>query len=142
MTRELFPGGSRPVGKKRKPKAGQREHEIVMGYHLRELHLDYFREYLFHERRRWRFDFAIAEHMLAIEIEGGAFEFFDVATQTRKVGGHVRGEQYYDNCAKYNEAQIQGWCVLRFSVQEVLNGQAKAVVARWLKRGNGLPPQT
>jgi very-short-patch-repair endonuclease len=128
VTRELFPGGSRPVGKKSRPKPGFQEHELVMRVHLNELKLHSFFDYRFHDRRRWKFDFAVPSQMLAIEIEGGAWTG----------GAHVRGETYYDNCAKYNEAQIQGWDVLRFSVQEVLNGQAKAVVARWLKRGNGV----
>ena len=137
--RELFPGGG--IGRKKK-KRGPQEHEIVMGVHLGELRLHYFREYSFFDRRRWRFDFAVPDVMLAVEIEGGAYEFYDPATQTKKVGGHVRGEQYYDNCAKYNQAQILGWDVLRFSVEEVLNGSAKAVISRWLKaKAQGFRPE-
>jgi very-short-patch-repair endonuclease len=142
VTRELFPGGCRPPGKRSRPKPGQQEHEILMGYHLKELKLDYFREYGFHDRRRWKFDFAVPSQMLAIEIEGGAYPFYDAGTNTIKVGGHVRGDQYYDNCDKYNEAQIRGWDLLRFSVEQVKNGQAKAVIARWLRRGNLLPAET
>ena len=29
-------------------------------------------EYRFHPKRRWRFDMAILEHKIAIEIEGGS----------------------------------------------------------------------
>lgn len=129
IARELFPGGTGRKKQKRDPQ----EHEILMGVHLGELKVHYFREYLFHERRSWRFDFAVPGQMLAIEIEGGAYEFYNPRTGKKQVGGHVRGDQYYDNCAKYNHAQVLGWAVLRFSVEEVLNGSAKALIARWLE---------
>jgi very-short-patch-repair endonuclease len=128
MTRELFPGGSRPVGKKAKPKAGMRTHEILMGVHLKELKLDYFRECPFHDRRNWRFDFAVPSHMLALEIDGGIY------TQ----GRHTRGVGFQEDLTKMQEAACLNWTVIRFSVQDVLTGRAKAVVARWLKRGNGV----
>ena len=133
MTRELFPGGCRPPGKRSRPKPGQQEHEILMGYHLKELHLDYFREYLFHERRRWRFDFAVPSHMLAIEIQGGIHGFND--SRGKKImGGHSRGVGYQEDMYKHNEAVILGWTVLPFSVQDVMTGLSKNTILRWLKR--------
>ena len=61
-------------------------------------------EHRFHPTRRWRFDYAYPELMIAIEIEGGV----------HVIGRHVRAQGYIGDCEKYNTAQIMGWIVLRF----------------------------
>ena len=66
-------------------------------------------EYQFYESRKWRFDFAWPDKMLALEIEGGLFIH----------GGHVRGAMYIQNCLKYNEATRLGWAVYRFTPQQL-----------------------
>ena len=70
------------------------------------------REYRFHDSRRWRFDFAWVDLMLAVEIEGG----------TWSRGRHVRGQGFADDCEKYNNAALLGWRVLRFTT-EMVNDQ-------------------
>ena len=65
-------------------------------------------EYRFHPVRRWRFDYAIPEHKIAIEIEGGAFVR----------GRHTRGVGYLNDMEKYNEATIMGWRILRYKPSE------------------------
>ena len=60
-------------------------------------------EYRFAPPRRWRFDAAWPEQMVALEIEGGAFTH----------GRHVRGSGYLADLEKYSEAAILGWCVVR-----------------------------
>lgn len=62
-------------------------------------------EYKFHPDRKWRFDIAIPEHMIAIELEGGVW--------TR--GRHTRGQGYINDCTKYNTATSMGWRVLRYT---------------------------
>lgn len=136
VTRELFPGATR---RSRKKEARElKEHEILMAVHLRELKVDFFREYGFHEGRRWRFDFAIPGEMLGIEIEGGIHGFTDAKGNRREQGGHTTGTGYQDDLDKYNSAAIRGWALLRFSVQDVLVGCAKDTIAKWLraKRAN------
>jgi hypothetical protein len=118
-TRTLFPGATRPKKKKR----DLQEHELLMGIYLQELKLHYFREYLFHDRRAWRFDFAVPGCMLAIEMEGGIW------TQ----GRHSRGKGFQEDLHKYQEAALLGWTVMRFSVEDVKCGRAKMVVAKWLQ---------
>lgn len=147
VTRELFPGATR---RSRKKEARQlQQHEILMGVHLRELKLDFFREYSFHEQRRWRFDFCVPGEMLGIEIEGGIHGFTDAKGRRREQGGHTTGAGYQDDLDKYNSAAIRGWTLLRFSVQDVNVGCAKDTIAKWLraKRANfmeveRLSPQT
>lgn len=139
--RELFPGGTRPPGKKSRPKPGLQEHEILMRYHLQELKLHAFFDYRFHDRYRWKFDFAVPDHMLALEIEGGAWGFDD-GHGNKIMGAHSRGEGYYKDCYKYREAAILGWAVLRFSVEEVKTAVDKVVISRWLKaKAQGFRPE-
>lgn len=72
------------------------------------------REYKFHVKRKWRFDFAWPELKIAAECEGG--------TWTR--GAHSRGQHYASDCEKYNEAALLGWRVLRFTTDMVKDGAA------------------
>jgi very-short-patch-repair endonuclease len=71
-------------------------------------------EHRFHDTRKWRFDFAWPDLMLALEAEGG--------TWTR--GRHTRGQGFEDDCEKYNTAVIQGWRVLRFTRGQIEDGSA------------------
>lgn len=62
------------------------------------------REYRFHPVRRWRFDFACPGRKVAVEIEGGTWDF----------GRHNRGDGFAKDCEKYNTAVLLGWTVLRY----------------------------
>lgn len=77
------------------------------------------REYRFDEKRKWRFDFAWPVKKLAAEVEGG----------TKGQGRHNSPEGFEDDCEKYNNAAMQGWCVLRFTGDMVRNGVAIKVIA-------------
>jgi hypothetical protein len=65
-------------------------------------------EYRFHKHRKWRFDWAIPELKIAIEVEGGAFTN----------GRHTRGKGFIADMEKYNEAIILGWHVFRLTPQQ------------------------
>lgn len=82
------------------------------------------REFLFHRKRKWRFDLAWPELLIAVEVEGGIW-----------VGGrHVRGEGYEADCEKYNEAQLAGWMVLRFTPGMIKKGKAGGVIETAIRR--------
>lgn len=70
--------------------------------------------------RRWRFDFAIPSHKVAIEIDGGVWTG----------GHHTRGQGFLDDCEKLNAAACAGWRVLRFVPAQVFNGQLFDTVKR------------
>jgi hypothetical protein len=78
--------------------------------YLTELGYDVKTEHKFHPTRRWRFDIAIPSLKLAIEYEG-------------VYGGgksrHTSTTGYTGDCDKYNEAQILGWKVIRFTAKNV-----------------------
>lgn len=64
-------------------------------------------EYKFHPRRRWRFDYALPMHKIAIEVEGGVW--------TR--GRHITPKGFLNDMEKYNTAASMGWMVLRITPQ-------------------------
>ena len=81
------------------------------------------REYRFTDRR-WRFDFAWPDRLLAVEIEGGVWTN----------GRHSRGAGFISDCEKYNAAALQGWMVLRFTGEHLHNGYAMETLAKaWEK---------
>lgn len=59
--------------------------------------------------RKWRFDFAIPESKLAIEIEGGVWI----------TGRHNRASGYLKDMEKYNTATVLGWRILRFTPEQI-----------------------
>jgi len=67
------------------------------------------REHYFHPFRNWRFDYAIPEHKIAIEIDGGAFTG----------GRHTRGVGFIQDCDKLNEATALGWSIYRITTPMV-----------------------
>lgn len=93
------------------------------------------REYLFHEERKWRFDYAWVVEGFALEFEGGIW----MATETGRSKGHAHPKRFLADCEKYNEAALYGWRVLRVTGEMVQDGRALA----WLERalvseiGNG-----
>ena len=67
-------------------------------------------------KRRWQFDFAWPEQMVAVEIDGGVF--------MSKHGGksrHTTGTGYEGDCEKLNAAAILGWRVLRYTTTMLAN---------------------
>lgn len=81
------------------------------------------REYRFHPHRRWRFDFAWPGQKLAVEVEGGVWSG----------GRHVRGAGFSRDCEKYNEAALNGWCVLRVTGAMIHNVKALELIKRALR---------
>lgn len=71
-------------------------------------------EYRFHPKRKWRFDFAYSDDMIAIEVEGGVWSR----------GRHTRGSGFIKDCEKYNAAALLGWTVLRFPGDMINSGEA------------------
>ena len=69
--------------------------------------LPFVEEHKFHPTRKWRFDFAIPERMIAIEYEGIFSE----------KSGHTTHKGYIKDTEKYNEAAKLGWTVLRYTAK-------------------------
>lgn len=80
----------------------------------------FVREFRYHPTRRWRFDLADRNRMIALEIEGGVWS----------EGRHTRSSGFIGDCEKYNEAALMGWMVLRFPSDWIPSGKALAYVEK------------
>lgn len=66
-------------------------------------------EFKFCKDRKWRSDFSVPLQKLLIEVEGGVYS----------QGRHTRGKGYTGDMEKYNEAELLGYHVLRYTPQQV-----------------------
>ena len=99
------------------------EGEETLAQHCSIYKVQVEREFRFDPSRQWRFDFAVPERKLAIEVEGGSW----------KIGRHQRGSGFEADCRKYNAATLQGWHLLRFTTAQVISGEAIDVVVQFLQ---------
>lgn len=94
---------------KRKPKKTVKaSHSSDIAMMLRLARIEFVVEYCFHPQRKWRFDFAILEHKIAIEFEG----IFSKKSRHTTVSG------YAGDVEKYREAAKLGWTVLRYTAKD------------------------
>ncbi len=69
-------------------------------------------EHSFHPVRKWRFDYAWPDQMVALEVEGGIW---------RPGGGaHSRPKNIERDIEKYNTATLMGWRILRVQPAHLL----------------------
>jgi hypothetical protein len=75
------------------------------------------REHIFHPTRKWRFDLAWPDKMIAIEVHGGEW-----------IGGrHVTGSGLKADCEKTRAAMLLGWKVFPYTGSEVTSGVMKII---------------
>ena len=82
------------------------------------------KEYRFHDKRKWRFDYAFPNEKIAIEIDGGVWT----------LGRHNRPKGYIADLEKFNEAAALGWVVLKFTPQQQYTLKTLAVIQRTIKQ--------
>lgn len=80
-------------------------------------------EHRFHPVRRWRFDYAIVSHRIAIEIDGGVWTY----------GRHNRASGYIGDMEKFNEAAALGWIVLKFTPQNQFSAKTLDLIKKALE---------
>lgn len=74
-----------------------------------DLHVECIKEYKFHPVRKWRFDYAIPEYKIALEVEGGVWTG----------GRHTSSTGFLKDMEKYNTATLMGWRVFRTTPDEL-----------------------
>jgi very-short-patch-repair endonuclease len=87
-------------------------------------------EYRFHWQRKWRFDIAFVKEQVAVEVEGGVYQY----------GRHNRASGYLKDIDKYNTAAALGWRLLRFT-PDMLENNPSACIALVLHALNQTYPQ-
>lgn len=78
------------------------------------------KEHVFHFTRKWRFDYAIPEFKVAIEIDGAVWN----------CGRHNRAQGYINDMEKLNTAASMGWVVLRFTTHDRLKASTIDLIKR------------
>ena len=98
--------------------------ELELEFHMKALNIKKWeREYTFAKPRRWRFDFAWIDDMVAAAVEGGIWAG----------GRHVTGKGFQLDCEKYNHATLLGWRVFRFTPSHIARGDAVEIIRKALK---------
>lgn len=87
------------------------EHDLFTRLCASYLGAECVKEYRFYKQRKWRFDYAIPSHKIALEVEGGVW------TQ----GRHVRPKGFLSDMQKYNTAALLGWRVFRTTPDRLLS---------------------
>lgn len=67
-------------------------------------------EHVFHNERKWRFDYCWPDKKIALEVEGGVFSG----------GRHTSGAGFMGDMEKYNQAVLYGWKIIRTTPSEFL----------------------
>lgn len=91
------------IKKKRQTTAKQPVRDVFTTICKTDLKVECVKEFRFHPKRLWRFDYAIPDHKIALEVEGGVWTN----------GRHTRSQGFLGDMEKYNTATIMGWRVLR-----------------------------
>lgn len=72
--------------------------------------IEFEREYKFHSKRKWRFDYVIHKYKVAIEYEG-------IFQPKKGKSRHTNVTGYVKDTEKYNAAAVLGWRVLRYTAK-------------------------
>src|SRR5690606_7945656 len=91
----------------------------------KDLGVEVVREHPFHPERKWRFDYAILRHRIAVEVEGGVF------TQ----GRHTRGVGMKADMEKYNAAASLGWRLYRVTPDQLISTKTFDVLRELINNG-------
>lgn len=83
--------------------------EIRNGWHLYDMMCEW--EVTDDPDWSWRFDYAIAEHRIAVEVEGGVFSG----------GRHTRPTGFLGDVEKYNTATLYGWRLFRVTPSRLIS---------------------
>ena len=81
---------------------------------------EWWAEWYFHPTRKWRFDYALPELKIAIEIDGGLFTG----------GRHSGGRGQLNDMEKMNMAASEGWLVFHFIPEDKFSQTLRECVTK------------
>lgn len=87
------------------------------------LGVEFVKEFQFHKVRKWRFDYALPSHKIALEVEGGAFSY----------GRHTRASGFIADMEKYNTATCMGWRIVRCTPRQLLTNDTIQMISQLMK---------
>lgn len=83
-----------------------------------DLGVECVKELRFHPKRKWRFDYAIPDYKIALEVEGGVWTG----------GRHTSPKGFLGDIEKYNTATLMGWIVLRTTPDELMTAKTMDIL--------------
>jgi len=92
----------------------------------KQLGIKFDKEFRFHPKRLWRFDYANEHYKIAIEVEGGVWT----------AGRHTRGKGFLGDVEKYNEATAMGWRVFRTTPDALITSNTLNLIKRAIMKEN------
>ena len=107
-------------------KAKEPVSHTLLKKHLEELGLAYETEVQVCLDRKYRWDFTLPEHRIAIEVCGGFY---------RGQSGHSSITGLQRDYDKRNVGTMLGWRILTFSTADVLRGRAKKFIQENVGKG-------
>lgn len=101
-----------PVKRKKTPQRAAKPplRDIFTTICKTDLHEECVKEFKFHPVRKWRFDYALPAHKIALEVEGGVWTG----------GRHTSSVGFLNDMEKYNTATLMGWRVFRTTPDSLL----------------------
>lgn len=91
-----------------------------------DLRVECVKEFRFHPTRRWRFDYAMPEYKIAVEVEGGVW-----------IGGrHTSPKGFLGDMEKYNTATAMGWRILRAIPDELISAKMLKMLRGMISNGD------
>jgi len=87
-----------------------------------ELEADVWPEFYFLTDREYRFDYAIPDHMIAIEQEGGVW--------AKGNSGHSSGRGIMRDMDKSSLANVNGWMLIRRTPDQVLTNETLELIKK------------
>ena len=87
------------------------------------LGVEVVKEFKFHLSRKWRYDYAIIESKIAIEVEGGVWSG----------GRHTTGKGFSGDMEKYNAGTLLGWRIFRVTPENLLKTSTFEMIKEALK---------
>lgn len=107
--------GQISISRKKNPPVKPKTHQIDMFTAIckSDLNIIAIKEHIFHPIRKWRFDYAIIEHKIAVEVEGGVYTG----------GRHTRPVGFLGDMEKYNAGTLLGWRIFRVTPDSLLKNK-------------------
>ena len=108
----------------KKPKNTQKS-DVFTQICKKGLNVEVVKEYRFHPIRKWRYDYAIPQLKIALEVEGGVWTG----------GRHTRGTGFLKDIEKYNTGTLMGWRIFRTTPSELLSSNTIDLLKEAIKSG-------
>ena len=86
------------------------------------------KEFIFHDVRKWRFDYCYLAERVAIEYQGLNWK------RDGENSGHQSIAGLMNDCEKFTEASLLGWTLILVTAESVNSGQAIG----WIERALGI----